>query len=112
MSPDHVEGLAGLAVVLARLNEPKLAKERIKAALLREQSGMVYYYAGSTYALTAKNDPDDADIGIMYLRRALYARFGTDVIETDNDLAALKRKPSFKELLRQAATLRTLVPVK
>jgi serine/threonine protein kinase/tetratricopeptide (TPR) repeat protein len=104
--PDHSETLSGLAVVLARLGRRAEALKRLDAALLRDTRPPVRYQGACACALTSREVPADADTAIVHLRAALLSGYGIDKVQTDADLAPLRRKPAFKQLVRLAELMR------
>jgi serine/threonine protein kinase/predicted Zn-dependent protease len=107
LSPDNSRALAALAVVLARLNEPKLAHQRIGAALERDTSPDIRYQAGCAFALLSRNNPAEADTAIMHLWEAVRGNVGeAESLHLDPDLKPLADNPNFVKLKRFAALSR------
>jgi serine/threonine protein kinase/Tfp pilus assembly protein PilF len=106
LSPDHARALAALAVVLARLNESKLARERIAAALQRDTSPDIRYQVGCAFALLSRGHPADADTAIMHLWEAVMAKAAdTRSLHLDPDLKPLAENPKFMKLKRFAEVM-------
>ena len=76
------------------------------AALKLDTRGEVLYQAGCVYALTSREVAGDAVMAEAYLAQAISEGFGRAFIDKDNDLAALRGRDSFKELVAAAKTLR------
>jgi tetratricopeptide (TPR) repeat protein len=104
--PRLVAAIGGQAVVLARLKQRDRAHERIGEALaLAPASDEVRWQAACVFAQTSRQVPADAETAFVYLRQAVNARFNLKAIETDTDLAPLRKKPGYRPIARAADRL-------
>jgi tetratricopeptide (TPR) repeat protein len=104
--PEHVPALSGQAVLLARLGQRQKAHELIAEALVLDPTGEVRYQAACVYALTSPQVPGDAERALAYLRQAIDDRYGLEILDRDDDLAALRGKPAFDRVVQAARLLR------
>jgi tetratricopeptide (TPR) repeat protein len=104
--PDSVPGLAGRAVLQARLGHRDGAHRDARAALRRDGGGLVRYQAACAFALTSARQPADAEEALDLLRQALRQGFGVELLARDPDLAPLRGLPAFERLLEVTAALR------
>jgi tetratricopeptide (TPR) repeat protein len=104
--PDYVPARSGRGVLLARLGKRDLAIADGKAVLCRDTSGRTLYEVACVYALTAKQNPEDALEALRLLSAALRQGFGHDYIETDDDLIALRPNPEYRRLAEAARALK------
>jgi tetratricopeptide (TPR) repeat protein len=110
LAPEDARAMAGLAVVLARMEDRPLSHRYIEEALKRDTSGLVRYQQACVYALTSRKVPSDADTAMVQLTVAIKERgFGADLLHRDPDLAPLQAREDFKKLVEAAqAWLRAL----
>jgi tetratricopeptide (TPR) repeat protein len=101
--PDDLVARAGRGVLLARLGK-RDAAHRDAARVARDaKSAGLLYQAACAYALTSAKQPNDADEAVRLLRRAFQQEpRWLDVAARDPDLAPLRGKGPFEDLLRRA----------
>ena len=104
----NAEQVAGIerGVLHARLGNRDQAAADAEAALKRDNSPPIRYFAACIYALTARDHPKDRDLALRLLRDALRFGYGTQFLATDRDLDALRTLPEFRRLRDAVAALR------
>jgi serine/threonine protein kinase/Flp pilus assembly protein TadD len=103
--PDYVQARADRGVLRARLGQREVAHEDADDALKRALDAGVEYQAACTYALTSRQDADDASQALHYLSSALRQGFGFELIEKDRDLDPIRGQPEFRQLVDAAHAL-------
>jgi tetratricopeptide (TPR) repeat protein len=104
--PDYVPGLLGRGVVRARLGQRPGAFEDAKAALDRDRSPGTFYQVANIYALTSRQVPEDSEIAMLNLSKALRNGYGTDLVDTDTDFDPVRELLEFKRIVQAAKQLR------
>jgi tetratricopeptide (TPR) repeat protein len=111
--PDYAEAYSARGVSFARLGNREAALNDA-AVLARGRKALMHYQVGCIYALTSQRHPDDRQKALFYLRLAVsegflaWARnenYGDNLIQTDDDLRALRPLPEFRDLLQAVAVL-------
>ncbi len=105
--PDYVAGRAGRAVLHARLGKREAALADAAESLRLDQSPGTLYQVACAYALTSRQNPNDAETALRHLREALARNYGRELLGEDEDLAPLRKHLEFARLRSAAATLRT-----
>jgi tetratricopeptide (TPR) repeat protein len=105
LHPDHVPGIAGRGVVLARAGKRDDALRDAKAALRRDTRAPNLYQVGCIYALTARTHPEDRREALHLLWEGLRTGFALDIVHSDSDLDGLRNDPDFKGIVRDAEAL-------
>jgi tetratricopeptide (TPR) repeat protein len=106
VAPDYVPARSGRGVLYARLGQRSAALADARAVLQRDTAARTLYEVACIYALTARQDPDDRLEAFRLLAAALRSGFGHDLIERDDDLAALRPYAEFRRLVDGARALR------
>jgi tetratricopeptide (TPR) repeat protein len=106
LHPDHVPGIAGRGVVLARAGQREAAHRDAKEALRRDTRPPNLYQVGCIYALTARTHSEDRREALHLLWEGLRTGFGLDIVHTDHDLDGLRRDKEFQDLVKDAEALR------
>jgi tetratricopeptide (TPR) repeat protein len=84
------------AVLLARLGQFAKAADEIQTCLRNEpDSGATRYAAACVAALTAGDDPREADRAIELLQQAFNLNYGRDKVAQDHDLDNIRNHPNF-----------------
>jgi serine/threonine protein kinase/Tfp pilus assembly protein PilF len=84
------------AVLLARTGQCRKAGEEVQKCLAREpNSGATRYAAACVAALTAKDDPSEADRAVELLRQAFELGYGRDKAARDGDLDNIRDHAHF-----------------
>ena len=98
--PEFAEGLAGRAVLEARLGNRAAAHRDAREALLHspDRHPFLVYQAGDVYALTSRQVADDALLALPLLHEALRRGFGDRHLASDPDLRPLHHLPEFGRL--------------
>ena len=105
LHPDHVAGIAGRGVVLARAGKRDDALRDAKAALRLDTRAPNLYQVGCIYALTARTHPEDRREARHLLWEGLRTGFGLDIVHTDSDLDSLRNDQEFKDIVKDAEAL-------
>jgi serine/threonine protein kinase/tetratricopeptide (TPR) repeat protein len=105
LHPDHVPGIAGRGVVLARAGKCDDARRDAKTALRLDTRAPNLYQVACIYALTAKTNPEDKREALQLLWAGLRQGFGLDIVHTDTDLDPLRNDQEFKDLVKDAEAL-------
>jgi serine/threonine protein kinase/tetratricopeptide (TPR) repeat protein len=108
IAPDYVLARHGRGVLLARLGKRTEALADAQEALKRDTTPLTLYTVACIYALTTKEQPDDRLEAFRLLAAALRQGFGTNLIEIDTDLVALRPYPEFQRLVQMARVLRAV----
>jgi tetratricopeptide (TPR) repeat protein len=106
LHPDHVPGVAGRGVVLARAGKRDDALRDAKTALRLDTRPPNLYQVGCIYALTSRTNPEDRREALHLLWEGLRTGFGLDIVHTDIDLDALRDDPEFRDMVKDAEALR------
>jgi tetratricopeptide (TPR) repeat protein len=104
--PEYAEGISSRGVLRARLGKRKKALEDARRALELTRDAFVVYQVGDIYALTSRQERDNADQALLLLHEALRKGFGARELPTDPDLKPLHSHPEFRRLLDLAEHLR------
>jgi tetratricopeptide (TPR) repeat protein len=97
--PDFLEARRFRAVVLARKRRGEAALRDVNYCLGREpDGGMTLYSAACVVALLGRDD-DAAKQALEFLRRAFAQGYGRDKAAADDDLASLRGRQEFRELV-------------
>src|SRR5262249_39768565 len=105
LAPDYVPARSGRGVLLARLGHRSRALDDAREVLKRDTSPQTLYEVACIYALTTRQQPNDRQEAFRLLWTALREGFGSDLIATDPDLAALWPDPEFRRLVDVARSL-------
>ena len=105
LHPDHVPGIAGRGVVLARAGKRDHAIRDARAALRRDTRAPNLYQVGCIFALTSRTNPEDRREALNLLWQGLRTGFGLDIVHADTDLDALRNDPEFKAIVKDAEAL-------
>jgi serine/threonine protein kinase/Tfp pilus assembly protein PilF len=103
--PDYAPAWAGRGVLLARQGKRAAAQRDAKEAILRDPRPATYYQVACVYALTSRNEPEDRDQALHWLRRALRDGYGLELIDGDRDLDPLRDVPEFRQVVDGARKL-------
>jgi eukaryotic-like serine/threonine-protein kinase len=107
LHPDLVAAWAGRGVLRARLGLRAEAHRDALQALAREgDAGETLFQVAGIYALTSRSQASDRDEAFRLLGRALQTGYGFDLLESDADLAPLRKEARFRNLVRAARTLK------
>jgi serine/threonine protein kinase/predicted Zn-dependent protease len=100
VQPDFREARRFRAVVLARQGKGEAALRDINFCLERERSnGMTLYAAACVSALLGRGNDAMQEQAVAYLRRAFDRGYGRDRAADDDDLATLRRRTDYQELI-------------
>ncbi len=104
--PEYALGIAGRAVLLARMGQHEAARKEIARAQMLSDAPVILYKAACVYSLTANGDEKLLGKAATQLRDALRKGFA-DVrgMATDPDLKALRDTGEYQEIRRAADTL-------
>jgi serine/threonine protein kinase/Tfp pilus assembly protein PilF len=98
--PDFLEARRFRAVVLARKGRDEGALRDVNFCLGKEpDGGMTLYTAACVAALLGRGDDDAARQALELLRRAFARGYGRDRAAEDEDLASLRARPEFRDLV-------------
>jgi tetratricopeptide (TPR) repeat protein len=98
--PDFLEARRFRAVVLARKGQAEPALRDVNFCLSREPAnGMTLYAAASVTALLGRGDEDMSRQALEFLRRAFAQGYGRDRAAADDDLANLRGRRDFRDLM-------------
>jgi tetratricopeptide (TPR) repeat protein len=106
--PTFPDARRGRANVLAHLGEWEGARKDIDWCVKAEPTGVTLYAAACVYALLSEKGASAAlanwarERAIVLLRAALARGYGRDRAADDRDLAALRRHPEFRRLLKRS----------
>lgn len=103
--PDHVAARASRGVLQARLGKRAAAHQDAEEALLRDAEPPTQYQVAGIYALTSRQQPDDARRALALLGSALRSGYGVDFLDTDADLDPVRDTPEFRRLAQGAKAL-------
>jgi serine/threonine protein kinase/tetratricopeptide (TPR) repeat protein len=101
--PDYVKARIGRAVLLARKGERQKAHADAIAALALNRDGETLYMAANVYALTSKQEPNDAERVLPLLAAALLSNF--DELNGDADMDSVRGQPWFQPLVASARAI-------
>src|SRR5262249_21487890 len=110
VAPDWMEARRHRAIQLARAGRFPEAFQAINACLAREpEVGATLYAAACVAARAAEKsraagDARAADKALALLQQAFARGYGHDQAARDPDLAALRDRPEFRRLVREAGT--------
>jgi serine/threonine protein kinase/tetratricopeptide (TPR) repeat protein len=101
LHPGYVKALAGRGVLLARLGRREAAIHDARAVLERDDGALSVYQAACVFALTSLHQPGDRAEALRLLSDAV-RKDGSwlQVAREDPDLAPLRDRPEFKELVQ------------
>jgi tetratricopeptide (TPR) repeat protein len=106
-APSSVPALVGRAVLHARLGHRDIAQRDARAALALEDQAITCYQAACVFAQTLKQNPADLREAIRLLAIAFRKDLSwVAVATTDPDLAPLRERPDFKNLLTTYAAVK------
>jgi eukaryotic-like serine/threonine-protein kinase len=106
LNPGYVKALAGRGVLRARLGRREDALRDAQAALAVDDGALTLYQVAGLYALTSRQDPDDRPEALRLMASALRKDPSwLKVVPVDPDLAPVRDRPEFQELLRAAAVV-------
>ena len=98
--PDFLEAHRFRAVVLARKGQGETALRDVNFCLAKEpDGGMTLYAAACVSALLGGADDKAAEQAVEFLRRAFDRGYGRDKAAADDDLANLRARPEFRDLV-------------
>jgi hypothetical protein len=98
--PDLVDARRFRAVLLARRDAADAALRDIEICLEKEpKNGMTLYAAACVCALLSRDHKDLAGKAIDYLARAFARDYGRDKAADDTDLASLRQRQDFRDLV-------------
>jgi tetratricopeptide (TPR) repeat protein len=109
LHPDYVLARAGRGVLLSRLGRREAALADAQQALRRDTRPANVYQVAGIYAQTSRQVENDRLEAYRLLSLALRQGFGLDLVGIDPDLAPLRGRPEFDQLIEAA---KTLVPSK
>ncbi len=108
--PDLVSAYGGRGVLRARQGDRTGARADAQEACQRDTSAETLYQVAGIYALTSQQEPADRPEALRLLAQALLGGYGWDLLETDSDLAPLRKDPQLRELIKTARQLRKTRP--
>jgi serine/threonine protein kinase/tetratricopeptide (TPR) repeat protein len=104
--PGSVNALAGRGVLLARLGRREAALRDAQAALTLGDTALTLYQVAGLYALTSRENPEDYREALRLMAAALRKDPSwLKVVPGDTDLAPIRDRAEFRELLRAAAVV-------
>jgi serine/threonine protein kinase/predicted Zn-dependent protease len=103
--PDFVRGRIGRGVHLARLGRRTEALADARESLARSNHAETYYQAANIYALTSRQNPEDALQCFSLLWMALQGGFGLEFVDKDSDFDPVRSHPEFKRVVKAAREL-------
>jgi tetratricopeptide (TPR) repeat protein len=103
--PDFIPARAGRGVYLARLGKRDLAHADAAEVLKRNPPPLFRYQVAGIYALTSGTHPKDADEAVTLLAAALHDRGGMEHVDSDPDLAPLRKDARFQSVVLAAKKL-------
>jgi tetratricopeptide (TPR) repeat protein len=104
--PDAVADRASRGVLLARLGRREAAHADARAALAGDDRPFNAYQVAGIYALTSKQQPDDAREALRLLSAALQKGVGLEYVDDDHDLDPIRGRPEFGQAVAAAGTLK------
>ena len=100
--PDYATFWASRGVNHAILGHRAESHRDAREALWRDTSPEIRYQVAGIYATTSKTHPEDRTEAYRLLASALRAGYGFDLIETDQELEAIRNQPEFAALIDSA----------
>ena len=100
--PEESQIRACRGVLHARLNQSQPARDDANQAMAMNPSPAIQYQVAGIFALLATDSPRDGQRAIDLLAKSLKQGYGSDLLDTDPDLAPIRDLPEFKRL-REAA---------
>jgi serine/threonine protein kinase/tetratricopeptide (TPR) repeat protein len=104
--PDAIADRASRGVLLARLGRREAAHADARAALAGDDRSFNAYQVAGIYALTSKQQPDDAREALRLLSTALQKGVGLEYVGDDHDLDPIRDRPEFGQAIAAARTLK------
>jgi len=99
--PDFVEARRFRAILLARKGQANAALRDINVCLDKEPgSGITLYAAACVTALVGRNNDERLGRSLDFLKRAFTLGYGRDKAAEDDDLANLRSRREFQELIK------------
>jgi tetratricopeptide (TPR) repeat protein len=105
--PDFIPARAGRGVYLARLGKRDLAHADAAEVLKRNPPPLFRYQVAGIFALTSASHPKDADEAVKLLAAALHDHGGLEHVDSDPDLASLRKDARFQSVVLAAKKLNT-----
>jgi serine/threonine protein kinase/cytochrome c-type biogenesis protein CcmH/NrfG len=106
-APDYLPARAGRAVYLARLRQRDAAHADAAEVLQRNPPPLLRYQVAGVFALTSISHAQDADQAVKLLAAAMHDHGGLEYVDTDPDLAPLRRDARFQAVVQAAKKLNT-----
>ena len=106
--PDHQNGRAGRAVLLARLGKTDESIAEARKCLKAASDAASTYQAACVFSIVSLKEPKFRDEGVRLVARALRHGFGHDFVLTDADLNPLRDNPGFAEMMNGIKAMATL----
>jgi serine/threonine protein kinase/predicted Zn-dependent protease len=106
--PDHQNGRAGRAVLLARLGRNDEAIAEARRCLTSAPHASAYYQAACVFAIVSRTDNRHRDEGIRLVATALLRGFGHDSLLSDHDLDPFRTDERFRKLADGVKVMRDL----
>jgi tetratricopeptide (TPR) repeat protein len=100
--PDQTQAVAGRGVLRARLGHGYAARADARDALRLDGRPATLYQVAGIYALTSQQNPEDRNEAFRLLGAALRQGYGFDLVDSDPDLAPLRKLPEFRRLVEAA----------
>jgi serine/threonine protein kinase/tetratricopeptide (TPR) repeat protein len=98
LHPESVPARAGRGVLLARLGKRQAAHQDAEESLRRDVQPATVYQVAGIYALTSKQEPEDAKQAFLLLNCALDKGYGRNLLGIDPDLEPIRKDPEFQRL--------------
>jgi hypothetical protein len=92
-------------VYLARLGRRSAAHADAEAVLKRNPPPLFRYQVAGIFALTSATHPKDADNAVRVLATALHDHAGLEHLDSDPDLAPIRKDPRFQAVAEAAKKL-------
>jgi tetratricopeptide (TPR) repeat protein len=104
--PEHIDGICGRAVYLARLKRYDESVVEIRRALKLSNDPFTYYRVGCAYALLAQQKAEYKELALRYLALALEQGEGVEYLLEDRDLDSIRAAAEFKTLADMVRLMR------
>ncbi len=106
--PHFLPGLAGRAVLQARLKNSKSALADIELLRQKSLTPQLHYQIACVYALLSEAEPEYEKKALDHLAVAAQPAYGGPIIAADKDLDLLRKNANFKAILQGIETVNLL----